>query len=318
MRTAHRPLAYVAGTAVTVALASAVYQAVAEDSDRRRYPPPGQMVDVGGRRLHVLDMGTGSPTAVIVPAIGGNVLDLLAFHRELAKEMRVCVYDRAGFGWSDPPPHRRRNFDDMASELRQSLAGAGIYPPYLLVGHSIGGIIARRFAVRYPADVAGMVLIDSSHEDQARRLQAEGRGATRTRRIALRRCLRILGLRRLIVLAGHGELNDQIDRDVPPELADAARAINLTARHRNAVVSELLLMARSRGRPPNLGDLPLTVLTAAGRDPTWMNLQAELASLSSASTHVVATEGGHYLQRDNPALVIAAIRELHARISRAG
>jgi pimeloyl-ACP methyl ester carboxylesterase len=84
--------------------------------------------------------------------------------------------------WSDTPPRGRRTFDDMADELRQGLAGAGIGTPYVLVGHSIGGIIARRFAVRYGGEVAGIVLVDSSHEDQARRRRADGwwRGAPRT------------------------------------------------------------------------------------------------------------------------------------------
>ena len=91
---------------------------------------------------------------VIVPAIGGNVLDWLAFHRELAADMRVCVYDRAGFGWSDPP-RGRRTFDDIADELRQGLANAGIVSPYVLVGHSIGGIIARSFTARYRGDRPG-------------------------------------------------------------------------------------------------------------------------------------------------------------------
>jgi hypothetical protein len=83
----------------TVGIASAVYQVAAEARDRRRFPPPGRLADVGGRFLHLLEAGAGSPAVVIVPAIGGNVLDWLAFHRELATDMRVCVYDRAGFGF---------------------------------------------------------------------------------------------------------------------------------------------------------------------------------------------------------------------------
>lgn len=298
-----------------VGIASAVYQLAAEARDRRRFPPPGRLADVGGRFLHLLDTGTGSPAVVIVPAVGGNVLDWLAFHRELARDMRVCVYDRAGFGWSDPP-RGRRTFDDMADELQQGLAGAGIGPPYLLVGHSIGGIIVRRFTARYRRDVAGMVLIDSSHEDQARRRRADGfwRGSPRVLWYVLRQRARVLGLRRLAVQAGTSELNAEIARDIPPEFAAAARAINLTARHRRAVVHELMLMTRSHGRPPGLGGLPMTVLTAAGRDPIWMQMQAELAALSTASMHIVAAHGGHYLQRDEPDLVASAIRDLMARI----
>jgi pimeloyl-ACP methyl ester carboxylesterase len=299
-----------------VGIVSAIYQRAAEARDRRRFSPPGRLADVGGRFVHLLEAGTGSQAVVIVPAIGGNVLDWLAFHRELARDMRVCVYDRAGFGWSDPPPRGRRTFDDMADELRQGLAGAGIGPPYLLVGHSIGGIIARRFTVRYRGDVAGMVLIDSSHEDQARRRGADGwwRGSPRTLWYAVRQRARVLGLRRLAVQAGFSELNAEIARDVPPEFTAAARAVNLTARHRRAVARELILMTRSHGRPPGLGGLPLTILTAAGRDATWMQMQAELAGLSTAGTHIVAAHGGHYLQRDEPDLVASAIRGLMERI----
>jgi len=265
-----------------------------------------------------MDAGAGSPAVVVVPAIGGNVLEWLAFQRRLARDMRVFVYDRAGFGWSDAAPRGRRSFDDMAAELRRGLADAGIGPPYLVVGHSIGGIIARRFAVRYAGDVAGMVLIDSSHEDQARRLRAEGfwrRGAPVLLWFAFRQRVRILGLRRLAVLAGFSRLDAEIARDVPPEFTGAARAVNLTARHRRASVREILMMARSRGHPPGLGALPLTVLTAADRDATWMALQAELASLSTASTHIVAAQGGHYLQRDEPDLVSSAICDLIRKVS---
>jgi len=302
-----------------VGIASAVYQAVSEAVDRRRFPPVGLLADVGSRSLHLVVMGAGSPTVVIVPAIGGNVLDWVAFQRELAGEARVCVFDRAGYGWSDPPPGRQ-TFDGKADDLRRGMGAAEILPPYVLVGHSVGGIIARRFAARYPGDVAGMVLVDSSHEDQARRLYAEGfwsRGTGVLLRLAIQARLRILGLRRLAVAAGRSQMSAWIARDVPPEFAGAARAVNLTARHRRTVVREMMLMARSHDQPPGLGDLPLTVLTASGRDPTWMALQAELAGISTASVHTVAARGGHYLHADAPDLVIAAIRDLLARIREA-
>jgi pimeloyl-ACP methyl ester carboxylesterase len=307
-------LARIATALGAVGIASAAFQAVAEALDRRRFPAPGRLVDLGGRFLHLLDMGAGSPVLVIVPAVGGNVLDWLAFSREMARDMRVCVYDRAGYGWSDSPPRGPRTFDGMADELRKGLAAAGIGPPYLLAGHSLGGIIARRFAARYPGDVTGMLLIDSSHEDQARRLQDTGWRLPEARAIALRLRVRILGLRRLAVAAGLSRLRAEIARDVPPEFAAAARAVNLTARHRRTAVQELSLMTRLYGSPLQLGALPLTVLTAAGRDASWMQMQAELAELSTASTHIVAARGGHYLQRDEPELVASAIRDLMARI----
>jgi pimeloyl-ACP methyl ester carboxylesterase len=297
-----------------VGLASAGYQAAAEAADRRKYPPPGRMVDVGGRSLHLIDMGAGSPAVVIVQALGTNALDFLGFYRSLASEARVCVYDRAALGWSDPPRPGRRTHDVMARELHDLLAAAGISPPYVLVGHSLGGIIARRFAVRYPADVAGMVLIDSSHEDQVRRLRAEGRWSNppvSTVRHALKRGTRLLflGLYRL--------LSREDVSDVPPEYAGAARAVGLTSRARRADLRELLLTLRSHGSVPDLGSLPLTVLTAANRDATWNAMQAELATISTESTHIVADFGGHFLQRDNPELVSTAIREMLTRVRQA-
>ena len=311
----------VPGTAAGVAagIASAAYQAISEAVDRRRFPPIGLRADVGGRFLHLVVMGADSPTVVVVPAIGGNVLDWVAFQRELAGEARVCVYDRAGYGWSDLP-NNRQTFADKADDLKLALSAAGITGPYLLVGHSIGGIIARRFAARYPGDVAGMVLIDSSHEDQGRRLRAEGywrRGTAILLWFAFRRRLRVLGLRRLAVAAGRSQLNEEIARTIPPEFAAAARAINLTARHRRTVLQEIMLMARSHEQPPDLGGLPLTVLTAADRDPTWMALQAELAGISTASVHTVASRGGHYLHNDEPDLVVSAIRDLLSHIHEA-
>jgi pimeloyl-ACP methyl ester carboxylesterase len=297
-----------------VSLASAVYQAAAEATDRKRYPPPGRMVDVGGRSLHLIDMGARTPAVVIVQALGTNALDFLGFYRSLASEAHVCVYDRAGLGWSDPPGPGRRTHDVMARELHDLLAAAGISPPYVLVGHSLGGTIARRFAVRYPDDVAGMVLIDSSHEDQVRRLRAEGwwsEPPVSTVRHALKRGTRLLflGLYRL--------LSTEDVSDVPPECAGAARAVSLTARARRADLRELLLTLRPRGNPPDLGAIPLTVLTAANRDATWNAMQAELATISTESTHIVAGYGGHFLQRDNPDLVGAAIRDMLTRVREA-
>jgi pimeloyl-ACP methyl ester carboxylesterase len=126
--------------AVAFGAASAGFQAAAEAIDRRRYPPPGRMVRVGGRSLHMIDMGTGHPAVVIVQALGTDTLDFLDFYRELAASgVRVIVYDRIGLGWSDPPRLGRRTHDVMARELHDLLAAAGISPPYVLVGHSLGG-----------------------------------------------------------------------------------------------------------------------------------------------------------------------------------
>jgi pimeloyl-ACP methyl ester carboxylesterase len=301
----------VAGTA------SAIYQMLADVRDRRRFPPPGRRVDVGGHCFHLTDQGAGSPTVIIVPALGDNVLVWARIQRALAGDTRVCVYDRPGLGWSDSPPRGRRSPGDMAAELHRLLTVAEIGPPYVLAAHSFGGIIARQFVTRYPGSVAGMVLIDSSHEGQARRLGDHWRdGPGMYLRRAAGRQAQALGLRRLAAASGllH-QLDADIAREVPSENAAAARAIYLSSRHRRTVVQEILMMARFCGEPPDLGSLPLTVLTAGTQPPGWMHLQAELAALSANSKHVTVAGAGHYIHVDEPDLVTQSIRDLVARAS---
>jgi pimeloyl-ACP methyl ester carboxylesterase len=306
--------------AAAAGMASFTYQRIAEARDRRRFPAPGRMVDIGGRRLHLVTAGEGSPAVVIIPALADNVLQWLPVVEGVASETLACVYDRAEVGWSDPPPRGRRTFDGMADDLHGLLCAAGIAPPYVLVGHSIGGVIARRFYVRYPGLVAGMALVESSHEDQGRHIGAvDWRfGPGMLVEVAARRQTRVLGLRRLAASLGLMRSFDaMVAREAPPEYAGANRAILLSARQRQASVRELLMAARMQGQPPWVGSVPLTVLTRArrpGLEPeVWVQLQDELAALSSDSVHVHAERGGHYLQLDEPDLVVQAIRDLVSR-----
>jgi pimeloyl-ACP methyl ester carboxylesterase len=260
-----------------------------------------------------MDAGEGAPAVVIVPALGDNVLGWLPVWRAVAAHTRACVYDRAGIGWSSRPPAGRRTFGGMADELHRALSAAGLAPPYLLVGHSLGGIIVRRFAARYPADVTGMVLVDSTHEALARHRDAAWRLGILWR--VLRRWVRPLGLRRLAASAGlTPQLEADLAREVPAEHRDAARAITLSTRQRRVASRELLMMLRLYGQPPDLGSLPLTVLTAGDKDPNsdpvWMRLQADLAATSTHSSHVTADKAGHYVHLDDPELVIKTIRNL--------
>jgi pimeloyl-ACP methyl ester carboxylesterase len=303
--------------AVAVGGAISVYQRVAEAAGRRRFPAPGRLTDVGdGRRMHVLVEGIGDPPVVVIPALGGNVLEWVRVLRAASAETTVCAYDRSGLGWSDPP-RGPTTIDGMADDLHALLKAARIAPPYIVAGHSLGGVVARRFRSRYPAEVAGMLLIDSSHEAQVRRFGGHRDWDTLKR--AARRQARILGLRRLGVRAGlvSGFDSASLDRETVPEYTGAAKAVSLTARQRRAVVRELLLLARPQGQPRNLGDLPLTVLSA-GNDrrrqwadwDSWCELQDELAALSSRSTHVYAVNADHYVHLDDPGVVVQAITDL--------
>jgi pimeloyl-ACP methyl ester carboxylesterase len=295
--------------AVVAAAAVAGYQVVSDARDRRRFAAPGRLADIGGRRIHLMAAGDGSPTVVIVPALGEAVLGYLGVCRAVAGSTRVCVYDRAGIGWSDPPPRGSGTFADMADDLHDALAAAGIEPPYVLAGHSMGGIIARQFAVRYPSDVTGMLLLDSSHEAQAKRLPGSG---LRVLRATLRWCVKPMGLRRLAARAGRMRaLTAEIDESVPPEYRPAAWALTLSSGFRRMAARELAMMLRPHGDPPSLGALPLTVITAGNnKEPIWAQLQAELADLSTSSDHIIAHGCGHFVHLDDPDLVVKAIQTL--------
>ena len=137
-----RPVAHAAAAIAAAGAASAVYQRVAEAADRRRFPPPGRLVDIGRRRMHILAMGSGSPAVVVVPALGANVLEWVRVMRAASAETTVCAYDRAGLGWSDRP-YGPATIDAMADDLHALLQAAGVSPPYIIAGHSMGGIVVQ-------------------------------------------------------------------------------------------------------------------------------------------------------------------------------
>ena len=156
----------------TLAVTGLVYQAVATRNDRQEFPPPGQLVTVDGYQLHINCTGEGSPT-VILDAAGGNASPSWGLVQpEIAQSTRVCAYDRAGMGWSERGL-RPRDMNQHVAELRALLAGAGIDAPYVFVGQSYGGRIARVYAKEYPAEVVGMVLIDPGTLDDDPRLPPE-------------------------------------------------------------------------------------------------------------------------------------------------
>src|SRR6266498_2515404 len=150
-------------------LASAAYQALSEARDRRRFPPPGELVDIDGRRLHLWRAGEGSPAVVIATSLGEPGHGWADIQRRLAQHTTVVLYDRAGLGWSEegPWPTGKRIVEDLHALLHVTR----IPPPYVLVGHSAGGLHVRLYAARHPEQVAGLVLVDSSHPHQGHRLR---------------------------------------------------------------------------------------------------------------------------------------------------
>ena len=224
------------GIAAAIGLGSAAYQVVSETRDRRRSPPPGRLVDVGGHRLHIMCAGEDSPAVVIIPAIGEYSAAWRKVQDGLAVHTAVCVYDRPGLGWSDPVA-AWPSAAGMARDLHSLLETAQVAPPLVLAGHSMGGLVARMFAHMYPDEVAGLALVDSSHPEQNRRLPPgwlQDYPGGKLAEVALD-FARPLGLRRL--------------RQGQP--GDAQAAFALSSRGRRADAKELLAMnaiCRQTGR----------------------------------------------------------------------
>jgi pimeloyl-ACP methyl ester carboxylesterase len=165
------------GALLVLAVAGAIYQAIATKLAERAYPPPGEMVDVGGYRLHINCVGQGSPTVVLDAGSGGFSAQWVRVQREVSDTTRVCAYDRAGMGWSEMGPEPR-DAKQISSELHTLLTKAGIDRPYVLVGHSFGGMYMQTYAARYPEEVAGVALVDSPTEPDQFSQRPEARRAT--------------------------------------------------------------------------------------------------------------------------------------------
>lgn len=147
-----------------VAIAGAVYQYVATQSDELAFQPVGKMIDIGGYKLHMIDSQVGKVTVVIDSAIGQKTLDWCLVQPEIAKFARVVTYDRAGYAWSDASPLARTS-GNIVQEMRTMLQNAKIPAPYILVGDSFGGMNIRLFADQHSEDVAGLIVINSDRKD---------------------------------------------------------------------------------------------------------------------------------------------------------
>jgi pimeloyl-ACP methyl ester carboxylesterase len=324
-----RALGGLLALAVVLSLAGLIYQATASRSDRRAHAPPGELVDVGDRRLHIVCSGSGTPTIVLEAALGETWISWSLVFENIAAFTRVCAYDRAGLGWSDPARGRRTS-GQVADDLHRLLEGAAVPGPYVLVGHSIGGVYVRAYAERYPDDVAGLVLLDASHDQQTSRMPPEIGAGMRSLNQFLTVCrlLSPFGVPRI------ADFHGRVARSTP--LSPDDQETYLATMNRTSFCTGLQNdLATTRGAtsredpPSDLGDLPLVVMTAGKRmseadpaelppgvdaevaeeaDETWMALQRELAELSSNGEWVVAEESGHYPQYDQPRMVVQVIK----------
>jgi len=291
--------------------AYSTYNAIAIHSSLSGYPPAGKLYVVHGHRMHLYCIGSGQPTIILESGLGqASDLGWGEFQTKLAGMTRVCSYDRAGTGWSEPKAGPR-DVDQIVAELRGLLVQARITGPLVLMGHSYGGMYVRAYTARYRADVAGLVLIDSStpfQEERFRALPEASEEHSLARRLTSVYAQYLLGLPRLEGLCG-------------------SRGVVLdTCNARFEIVRESLRMPQSStevARAGPFGDLPVLIFS---RDPAnvlsrldspkssmdhevlWNQMQEELKGLSTRSRRIIARKSGHGVWGDREDLVLSEVR----------
>lgn len=302
-----------AGLALLCAISGLAYQSIASARDRRAYPMPGQLVDIGGYKLHIFCEGSGSPTVVLDSGLGDGSTSWKKVQPQIALFTRVCSYDRAGIGYSEASPQPRTS-KVMADELHKLLRSAGIDPPYVLVGHSMAGFDVRLFANLYSIEIAGMVLVDASHPDQKKRfpLALNDLDKSWLREQEFLTFITPFGISRLMGFCAPdpemraAECNYQSERESLAELKNFDESAAQTAKTGTLGSLPLAVLSSDPNRPEP--DLPEDLV-----EPTqtaWHQMQEELSHLSSRGIHTVAERSGHYIQLDRPDVVIAAIKQV--------
>jgi pimeloyl-ACP methyl ester carboxylesterase len=306
----------------------------------RGVPPPGTLVDIGGLRLHLHCSGEGSPTIVLDAALGASSLSWSLVQPELAKVSRVCSYDRAGLGWSEPGP-MPRTADRITDELRALLARAAVPPPFVFVGHSFGGFIGLIFARRFRAETAGLVLVDPAHAEDwvtpAPKEQVQIDRGVRlcrygalTARIGLARIVatlvsfgQIRTARVLVRIASRRGLSRQDEailapvRKLPRELRPSLAQFWSQPHFFEALGSQIASVCVSAGQvleatAGGYGDLPLITISSTDPGAYRLRQQDALATLSTRGRHIVASQSGHWIPLDQPEVVIDAIKDVVA------
>jgi len=291
-------------TFLLAALAGFCFEWHVEARDAKRFPMRGRLVDVGGYRLHLYCIGAGNPTVVLSGGFTDTLEQWKEIQPEIARFARVCSFDRAGLGWSDAGPMPRSS-GQIAKELHTALANAGIPGPYVLVGHSFGGLDMRIFAGQHPNEVAGILLIDSVNP-YFYRWDLPG-GFRSEMRFWLYRHLTSFGITRLL-----GECHS--GPRPCPEFVDTW----------HAMWEARILSAYEARATSSFGNAPLIVIAhdplfylmpvdkpeRVEWEPQFARAQMQLTQLSANASFLIARKTGHQIPRDKPQLVVSAVAKL--------
>ncbi len=321
------------GVLLALLALGALYQRLGTRRQQQRLAPPGRLVEVGGHRLHVACSGTGSPVVLLESGIAASSLSWAMVQPGIASFTRVCAYDRAGLAWSDSPSCPR-TFDRIVDELSTVLESIAPRERYLLVGHSFGSFVVRAYAVRHPERVAAIVLVDPAVEwltasPERRRLLRGGRQLSRVGALlahvgVVRACLALLtggapgAPRRFVRVFGPtaartlerlvGEV-----RKLPAEVHPVVQALWCQPKCFHAMADHLDVLARSgasMGAPAPPRDIPVVVISSGDQPAERVAEHRMLADASVKGRHVVAASSAHWVQFDEPDLVVKVVREL--------
>lgn len=318
------------GVVIGVVGFGVIYQALATSCDRRRFLPPGKVIQIDGKNWHYQVMGEGRPTVIVDSGTGGTHLDWQLVQPEVAKFTRILTYDRAGYGWSDLSSEPR-TAEQVVGELQQLLREVEIEPPYILVGMSLSGLFSRLFAYHYPEEVAGMVLVDVAHERMYEDAPVEWVELNKRLEGLLTYVMPIMGhtgLLRLLVTFDSLPMAAGLFQKFSPSMRPLAKTLysqtqfGKTFAQESATVSLSMYQVEQVRQTKAFPDIPLIVLSAGKPDfditqevlEKLQALHSDLANESSQGAHIIAHESGHVIQLDHPELVIDAIRQVVEKV----
>jgi len=315
---------------VILLVATTIYHGITNWRENRQ-PPPGQLIDVGSYRLHLYNRGEASPTIVLDHSLGGVEGYFLA--EELSKLARVCIYDRAGYGWSEPSPYPRSSHQ-IVQELDTLLVQAGIKPPYILVGNSFGSYNVRLYAHLFPEKVVGIVLTDALHETGMLQMSIP---------LQLLKLFFIsgflmsilgsmLGIIRLLRVLGVFELLKPELRHFSQSSLDAVKRSFCRSKHWITMSREMIALNKSGHQvsiAKDFGKLPIVSIKASSffKPSLWTifiplkganrlrdKMHTELGKLSTDYLEVEASTSGHFVWVDQPDVIVDAVRSILNKI----